>query len=85
MTAVVWLTVGVPEITPFVMLRPAGKVGLISHVATLPPVLVATMFVIEVPRVNVWSAMAPRLATGSLIMIVKVTLFEPPELFAYSV
>ena len=85
MTAVVWLTVGVPEITPFVMLRPAGKVGLISHVATLPPVLDATMFVIVVPRVNVWSAMAPRLATGSLIVIVKVTLFEPPELFAYSV
>ena len=26
-TAVVWLTVGVPEITPFVMVSPAGSVG----------------------------------------------------------
>ena len=26
-TAVVWFTVGVPEITPFVIDRPAGRVG----------------------------------------------------------
>ena len=53
MTAVVWFTVGVPEITPFVMLSPAGRVGLISHVATAPPVLLATMLVMAESRVNV--------------------------------
>ena len=53
MTAVVWLTVGVPEITPFVMDRPAGNVGAISHVAIAPPVLLATIFVMTEPLVNV--------------------------------
>ena len=52
MTAVVWLTVGVPEITPFVMDRPAGSVGEISQVATAPPVLLATMLVIADALVN---------------------------------
>ena len=84
-TAVVWLTVGVPEITPFVMDSPAGRVGWIAHVATAPPVLLATMFVIGEARVNTWLEIAPKLATGSLIVIVKVSLSEPPELFAYRV
>ena len=53
MTAVVWFTVGVPEITPFVMDSPAGRVGWIAHVATAPPVLLETMLVIAVPLVNV--------------------------------
>ena len=52
-TAVVWLTVGVPEITPFTMVRPAGRVGAISQVATAPPVLVATISVIADALVNV--------------------------------
>ena len=52
-TAVVWLTVGVPEITPFAMLKPAGNAGSISHVATAPPLLVATTSVIAEPRVYV--------------------------------
>ena len=52
-TAVVWLTVGVPEITPFVMDSPAGRVGWIAHVATAPPVLLATTFVIAESLVNV--------------------------------
>ena len=81
-TGVVWLTVGVPEITPFTIDRPAGNVGLISQVATLPPVLLATMLDIADPRVNVWSAIAPKLATGSLMVIANVTLSEPPELLA---
>ena len=82
MTAVVWLTVGVPEMTPFVMLSPAGSAGSISHVATFPPVLLATMFVIVELRVKIWSVIEPRIATGSLIVIEKVMLIEPPELFA---
>ena len=53
MTAVVWLTVGVPEMTPFVILRPAGRVGWIAHVAIAPPVFVATISAIAVPRVKV--------------------------------
>ena len=85
MTAVVWLTVGVPEITPFVMDNPAGNVGAISHVAIAPPVLLATIFVITAPLVNVWSAIEPRFATGSLIVMLKVSLSEPPVLFAYRV
>ena len=51
--AVVWLTVGVPEMTPFDNTKPAGRVGSISQVATLPPVLLATIFVMAVPLVNV--------------------------------
>ena len=85
MTAVVWLTVGVPEMTPFAMLNPAGRVGAISQVATLPPELVATMSVIVMPLVNVWSAIGDKLATGSLIMMLNETLSVPPELFAYNV
>ena len=81
-TAVVWLTVGVPEITPFTIDKPAGNAGSISQVATLPPVLLATMLDIADPRVNVWSAIAPKLATGSLMVIANVTLSEPPELLA---
>ena len=53
MTAVVWFTVGVPEITPFVIDNPAGRVGWIAQVATLPPVLLATTFVIVEPLVKV--------------------------------
>ena len=78
----VWLTVGVPEITPFTILNPAGSVGAISQVATLPPVLLATISVIAVPRVKTWLEIEARLATGSLIVIVNVSLSEPPELFA---
>ena len=43
------------------------------------------MLVIAESRVNVWSAIVPKFATGSLIVIVKVSLSEPPELFAYNV
>ena len=43
------------------------------------------MFVIGEARVNTWLEIAPKLATGSLIVIVKVSLSEPPELFAYRV
>ena len=50
-TAVVWLTEGVPDMTPFVMLRPAGSDGEISQLATLPPVFVATTSVIVTPLV----------------------------------
>ena len=71
--------------TPFAMLNPAGSVGAISQLATLPPELVATMSVIVMPLVNVWSAIGDKLATGSLIMILKETLSVPPELFAYNV
>ena len=78
----VWLTVGVPEITPFTILNPAGSVGTISQVATLPPVLLATISVIAVPREKTWSEIEARFATGSLIVIVNVSLSEPPELFA---
>ena len=78
----VWLTVGVPEITPFTILNPAGSVGVISQVATLPPVLLATISVIAVPRVKTWLEIEARFATGSLIVIVNVSLSEPPELFA---
>ena len=79
-TAVVWFTVGVPEITPFSIDKPAGKVGVISHVCTKPPVFETTISVIAVPRVKVWSAIAPRFATGSLIVIVTVVFAEPPVL-----
>ena len=34
------MTVGVPEITPLLNVRPLGKAGLISHVAALPPLSV---------------------------------------------
>ena len=68
--------------TPFVMLSPAGRVGWIAHVATFPPELLATMFVIVELRVKIWSVIEPRIATGSLIVIEKVMLIEPPELFA---
>ena len=78
----VWLTVGVPEITPFTILKPAGRVGAISQVATLPPVLLATISVIATPLVKTWFEIEARFATGSLIVIVKVSLSEPPELFA---
>ena len=81
-TAVVWLTVGVPEITPLFMLKPDGSDGTISHVATLPPVFATTISVIATVLVNVWSATGPSIATGSLIVIVKETLSVPPELFA---
>ena len=40
------MTLGVPEITPLLIDRPAGNVGVISQVATAPPVLVATISVI---------------------------------------
>ena len=78
----VWLTVGVPEITPFTIPNPDGSVGAISQVATLPPVLLATISVIAVPRVKTWLEIEARFATGSLIVIVNVSLSEPPELFA---
>ena len=42
---------GVPEMTPFVILNPVGNVGLIAHVATIPPVFEATKLVIAVPLV----------------------------------
>ena len=34
------MTVGVPEITPLLNVRPLGKAGLISQVAALPPLSV---------------------------------------------
>ena len=61
---------------------PAGKVGWIAQVATAPPVLLATMLVIAESRVKVWSAIAPKFATGSLIVIVNEVDVDPPELFA---
>ena len=40
--AVVWRTVGTPQIVPLLVpkLRPAGKVELISHVVTVPGAVV---------------------------------------------
>ena len=65
--------------------RPEGNVGLISHVRIAPPVFVATISVIAEFLVKVWSGIEPRLPTGSLIVIEKVTLSDPPELLAYRV
>ena len=84
-TGVVWFTDGVPLITPPDIESPLGRAGSISQVATAPPVLLATIFVIAVSLVKVWSAIVPRIATGSLIVIVKVSLSDPPELLAYRV
>ena len=50
-TAVVWLMLGVPEITPPVIDRPVGREGEISQDATTPPVLLATKSVIVTPLV----------------------------------
>ena len=50
-TAVVWLMLGVPEITPPVIDRPVGKAGEISQNATTPPVLLVTKSVIVTPLV----------------------------------
>ena len=84
---VTWVefTLGVPLITPFENVNPEGRAGSISHVATAPPVFDATTSVIVTPLVKVWSEIVPRLAAGSLIEMVNVSLSEPPELFAYRV
>ena len=44
-------TDGVPEMTPFVIVRPVGRAGSISHETTFPPVLLATRLVIATPLV----------------------------------
>ena len=51
---VVWVrfTLGVPEITPFVKVRPVGMVGLISQVAAKPPEIDGVMSIMLVPRVK---------------------------------
>ena len=67
---------------PFTILKPAGRVGSISHVATIPPELVELKLGIVTPRVNTLSDIGVRIATGSFIVMLNETLAEPPELFA---
>ena len=57
-TAVVWFTVGVPEITPSTRLMPLGKGGLTLHSVTVPPALDTVRLLIAtslVPVMVVWS------------------------------
>ena len=48
----VMFTLGVPEIIPSENVKPDGRDGLVSHVATFPPASVGIMLVILTPRVN---------------------------------
>ena len=76
------LTLGAPEITPPVMTNPVGKAGVISQVATFPPVLLVEKLVMLTPLVNTLSVIEERIATGSFTVILKVILAVPPELLA---
>ena len=71
--------------TPLVIDRPAGNAGLISQLTTAPPVLFTMISVIVVPLVKTWSEIGDKIGNGSLIVIVNVSLSDPPELFAYNV
>ena len=76
------MTLGVPEITPLARVIPLGKLGCTAQVATFPPVFDMVIVAIAVPLVRVISDIAPKTATGSLMVSWKVALLDPPVLFA---
>ena len=67
------------------MVRPAGNAGSISQLTIAPPVLFTTISVIVMLLVKIWSEIGDNTGNGSLIVIVNVSLSDPPELFAYNV
>ena len=80
--------VGVPEIAPVEVSneRPEGRVGVIDHDKTAPPVDDGVAVVIEVPFVRV-SELGEKAIEGvaSLTTIVSVAVSEPPVLVAVMV
>tara|TARA_B100001564_G_scaffold357959_1_gene375432 strand:- start:888 stop:1148 length:261 start_codon:yes stop_codon:yes gene_type:complete len=80
--------VGVPEIAPVEVSneRPEGRVGVIDHDKTAPPVDDGVAVVIEVPLVRV-SEFGEKTIEGvaSLTTIVSVAVSEPPVLVAVMV
>ena len=83
----VMFTVGVPLMVPDTVLKesPAGRLGSIAHDSTMPPELVMMTDVMVTLRVR-FTELADAVieARGSLIVIKRNLLAEPPELFAYT-
>ena len=83
----VMFTDGVPLMVPDTVLKesPAGRLGSIAQDSTIPPELVMMTDVMVTLRVR-FTELADAVieARGSLIVIKRNLLAEPPELFAYT-
>ena len=83
----VMFTDGVPLMVPDTVLKesPAGRLGSIAQDLTMPPELVMMIDVMVTLRVR-FTELADAVieARGSLIVIKRNLLAEPPELFAYT-
>ena len=82
-TVEVEFTLGVPETSPVngSSSSPAGNAGSTCHVATCPPVFAIVIPSTDIPSPDSTGGCGGKLASGSLIVGVSVTLTDPPELF----
>ena len=79
-TAVVCKTVGVPQIVPLLLpkFKPEGRLGLISQDVGLPPVVVASLAVMERPFVRVIFSVSYAKDVGVVSTLIEIDVDDDP-------